>query len=63
MSATEVITELKALPREERETVYRWLQQDGLRDLWRKADALLKDAPRFTEAEILALPRVRPAGC
>ena len=63
VNATEVITELKALPSEERETVYRWLQQDGLHDLWRRAGVLMKDAPRLTEEEILALPRVRPAGC
>lgn len=62
MSATEVITVLKEMPLAEREAVYRWLQQEGLGELWRQADAVLRDAPPFTEDEILDLPRVRPAG-
>jgi Mg/Co/Ni transporter MgtE len=62
MSATDVIRELKELPSREREKVLRWLQQQGLKDLWARADALMKDAPRVSEDEILRLPRVRPSG-
>jgi len=62
MSATEVIRELEELPLQEREKVLRWLQQDGLKDLWTRADALMKDAPKLNEDEILKLPRVRPPG-
>jgi len=38
------------------------LQQQGLKDLWARADALMKDAPKLNEDEILRLPRVRPPG-
>jgi Mg/Co/Ni transporter MgtE len=62
MSATDVIRELKELPSREREKVLRWLQQQGLKDLWARADALMKDAPKLNEDEILRLPRVRPSG-
>ena len=62
MSATEVIKELEELPSQEREKVLRWLQQQGLKDLWARADALMKDAPKLNEDEILSLPRVRPSG-
>ena len=62
MSATDVIRELKELPSREREKVLRWLQQQGLKDLWTRADALMKDAPKVSEDEILRLPRVRPSG-
>lgn len=62
MSATEVIRELEELSSQEREKVLRWLQQRGLQDLWDRADALLKDAPKVREEEILKLPRVRPPG-
>jgi len=62
MSATEVIKELEELPSQEREKVLRWLQQQGLKDLWARADALMKDAPKLNEDEILRLPRVRPSG-
>jgi len=61
MTATDVIEELKVLPSEEREKVFRWLQQDGLGELWRRADDAMKDAPKFSEEEILKFPRVRPA--
>lgn len=61
MSATDVIEELKVLPSEEREKVFRWLQQDGLGELWRRAGELMKDSPKFSEEEILNSPRVRPA--
>jgi len=57
MSAIEVIKELEELPSQEREKVLRWLQQQGLKDLWARADALMKDAPRLNEDEILRLPR------
>ncbi len=30
--------------------------------LWARADALMKDAPKVSEDEILRLPRVRPSG-
>ncbi len=46
MSATEVIKELEELPLQEREKVLRWLQQQGLKDLWSRADALMKDATK-----------------
>ena len=59
MSATEVIKELEELPSQEREKVLRWLQQQGLKDLWARADALMKDAAKLNEDEILRLPRVR----
>jgi Mg/Co/Ni transporter MgtE len=62
VSATDVIKELEELPSEEREKVLRWLQQQGLKDLWRRANEVMDDAPRLTEEEILKLPRVRPAG-
>ena len=62
MSATDVIRELKELPSREREKVLRWLQQQGLKDLWARADALMKDAPKVSEDKILRLPRVRPSG-
>ena len=62
MSATEVIKELEELPSQEREKVLRWLQQQGFKDLWARADALMKDAPKLNEDEILKLPRVRPSG-
>ena len=62
MSATDVIRELKELPSREREKVLRWLQQQGLKDLWARADAMMKDAPKLKEDEILRLPRVRPSG-
>jgi Mg/Co/Ni transporter MgtE len=62
MSATDVIRELEELPRQEREKVLRWLQQQGFKDLWTRADALMKDAPKASEDEILRLPRVRPSG-
>jgi hypothetical protein len=62
MSATEVIKELEELPSQEREKVLCWLQQQGLKDLWARADALMKDAPKLNEDEILRLPRVRPSG-
>jgi hypothetical protein len=59
MSATDVIRELKELPSPERQKVLRWLQQQGLKDLWARADTLMKDAPELNEGEILKLPRVR----
>ena len=62
MSATDVIRELEELPSQERERVLRWLQQQGFKDLWTRADALMKDAPKQSEEEILKLPRVRPPG-
>ena len=62
MNATDVIEEMKAFPREEREKVLSWLQSEGLQDLWRHVDGLMKDAPRYTEEEILNFPRVRPLG-
>ena len=62
MSATEVIRELGELPSQEREKVLRWLQQQGFKNLWARADALMKDAPRLNEDEILRLRRVRPTG-
>jgi hypothetical protein len=62
MSATEVIRELEELPSQEREKVLRWLQQRGFKDLWARADAVMKDAPKLKEDEILKLPRVRPPG-
>ena len=62
MSATDVIKELEELPSQEREKVLRWLQQEGLKDLWRRADELMDDAPKLAEEEILKLPRVRPPG-
>ena len=62
MSATDVIKELEELPSQEQEKVLRWLQQRGLKDLWTRADALMKDAPKVNEDEILRLPRVRPSG-
>jgi hypothetical protein len=62
VSAADVIKELEELPLQEREKVLRWLQQQGLKDLWIRADELMKDAPKFTEDEILKLPRVRPSG-
>src|SRR4029077_520456 len=62
MSATEVIKELEELPSQEREKVLRWLQQQGFKDLSARADALMKDAPKLNEDEILRLPRVRPPG-
>ena len=62
MSATEVIEVLESLPLEEREKVYSWLKKGNLRDLWRSADKVLKDAPKLSEEEILNLPRVRPPG-
>jgi hypothetical protein len=62
VSANEVIEELKGLSSDEREKVYRWLQREGLRDLFREADAVLKDAPRPEDEEILNFPRVRPPG-
>ena len=62
MSAIEVIKELEELPSQEREKVLRWLQQQGLKDLWAGADILMKDAPKLNEDEILRLPRVRPPG-
>jgi hypothetical protein len=62
MSATEVIKELEELPSREREKVLRWLQQQGFKDLWTRADALMNDAPKPSEDEILRLPRVRPSG-
>ncbi len=55
MSATEVIKELEELPSQEREKVLRWLQQQGFKDLWARADALMKDAPKLNEDEILNL--------
>jgi len=51
---------LEELPSQEREKVLRWLQQQGFKDLWARADALMKDAPELSEDEILKLPRVRP---
>ena len=51
MSAIEVIKELEELPSQEREKVLRWLQQQGLKDLWARADALMKDAPKLNEDE------------
>jgi hypothetical protein len=57
---TEVIKELE-LPSQEREKVLRWLQQQGLKDLWARADALMKDAPKLNEDQILRLPRVGPS--
>ena len=62
MSAIEVIKELEELPSQEREKVLRWLQQQGLKDLWARGDALMKDAPKLNEDEILRLPRIRPPG-
>ena len=62
MSATDVIRELKELPSREREKVLRWLQQQGLKDLWARADAQMKDAPKVSEDKILRLRRVRPSG-
>ena len=62
MSATEVIKELQELPSQEREKVLRWLQQQGLKDLWTRADSMMKDAPKLSEDDILRLPRVRPSG-
>jgi hypothetical protein len=62
MSAIEVIKELEELPSQEREKVLRWLQQRSLKDLWARADTLMKDAPKLNEDEILRLPRVRPPG-
>ena len=52
MSATDVIRELEELPSQEQEKVLRWLQQRGLKDLWTRADALMKDAPKVSEEEI-----------
>ena len=60
MSATDVIRELQELPWREREKVLRWLQQQGFKDLWASADAVMKNAPKLNEDEILKLPRVRP---
>jgi hypothetical protein len=62
VSATDVIKELEELPSQEREKVFRWVQQQGLKDLWRGADEMMDDAPKLTEEEILKLPRVRPPG-
>ena len=62
VSATDVIKELEELPSQEREKVLRWLQQQGLKDLWRRANEVMDDAPSLTEEEILKLPRVRPPG-
>ena len=62
MSATDVIRELEELPSQEREKVLRWLQQQGLKDLWARAERLMKDAPELNEDEILRLPRVRSSG-
>ena len=62
MSATDVIRELKELPSREREKVLRWLQKQGLKDLWARADALMKDAPKVSEDKNLRLPRVRSSG-
>jgi mRNA-degrading endonuclease RelE of RelBE toxin-antitoxin system len=62
MSATDVIRELKELPSREREKVLRWLQKQGLKDLWARADALMKDAPKVSEHKNLRLPRVRSSG-
>jgi hypothetical protein len=62
MSATDVIRELKELPSREREKVLRWLQKQGLKDLWAGADALMRDAPKVSEDKILRLPRVRSSG-
>ena len=62
MSATDVIRELEELPSQEREKVLRWLQQRGLKDLWIRADALMKDGPKVSEDEILRLPRISPSG-
>ena len=59
MNASQVIADLKSLPPEGRLEVYGWLQQDVLRDLWRHADAVMHDAPRLAEEDILALPRAR----
>ena len=61
-SDPEIIRELKELPSREREKVLRWLQQQGLKDLWAGADALMTDAPKVREDKILRLPRVRPSG-
>jgi mRNA-degrading endonuclease RelE of RelBE toxin-antitoxin system len=61
VSTSEVIDELKKLPREERERIYHWLQQDTLRELWGRAKELMKDSPQFTEEEILGFHRVRPS--
>jgi hypothetical protein len=62
VSAVDVIKELEELPLQEREKVLRWLQQQGLKDLWLRADELMRGAPRLSEDEILKLPRVRPSG-
>ena len=62
MNATDVIEEMKTFPTEERQKVLHWLQKEGLQDLWRHVDGIMKDKPKFTEEEILNLPRVRPAG-
>jgi hypothetical protein len=60
VSATDVIKELEELPSQEREKVLRWLQQQGLKDLWRRANEVMGDAPKLSDEEILKLPRVRP---
>jgi hypothetical protein len=62
VSATDVIKELEELPSQEREKVLRWLQQQGLKDLWRRANEVMRDAPKLSDEEILKLPRVRPPG-
>ena len=62
MSPTEVIRELAELPSQEREKVLGWLQQQSFKNLWARADAVMKDAPKLSEDEILRLPRVRPSG-
>jgi hypothetical protein len=62
MSATEVIKELEELPSQEREKVLRWLQEQGFKDLWARADVLMNGAPKLNEDDILRLPRVRPSG-
>jgi hypothetical protein len=49
-SATDVIKELEELPSEGREKVLRWLQQQGVKDLWARADALMKDVPQLRSA-------------
>jgi hypothetical protein len=61
MTATDMIKELKTLSMAEREKVFRWLQDEGLQELWRRADELMKDAPRVSEEAILSLPRARPS--
>lgn len=61
MTAIDLINELKTLPTAERDKVFRWLQEDGLEDLWARSDELMKNSPKVSEEEILSFPRARPS--